>query len=60
MTRLEQVLQALITNRKITTEQLKKLTGLTNVSNTIVKLRQQGHKIYTVQNSHGCHYEYVS
>jgi hypothetical protein len=60
MKREQRVLTALQKVRRASTAELRKITGVFHVSNVIFQLREQGHKIYTIQNQHGCFYEYVS
>jgi hypothetical protein len=54
------VLEALKEAKRMTSVELREAVGFYNVSQVIFFLREEGHKIYTVQNSNGCFYEYVS
>jgi hypothetical protein len=60
MSRTALVLLALQSAKKITVAELRRVVGFRNVSQPIFRLREEGHKILTVQNSNGCFYEYVS
>lgn len=57
--RMTKVLQALRKNKRMTSAELREAVGFYNVSQPIFFLREEGHKIYTVQNSNGCFYEYA-